>query len=150
LRGRSRQADHGHPSTVGEALTREQPLLRGLPAERAQTSEPASPRVDAKAMVTVRQNRYSVPVALVGLRVHAEIGAREIALSTTAGSSLVMTGSLGRFGVSAQLDHYLDLLVHKPGALAGSVVAAPAAPAGRGPAASTSCGRKLHRAYGTL
>jgi hypothetical protein len=57
----------GRHGTVGEALARERPLLRALPSERAQTSEHTSPRVDSKAMVTVRQNRYSVPVGLVGL-----------------------------------------------------------------------------------
>ena len=71
----------GQRGTVGEALSRERPLLRELPAERAQTSEHTSPRVDSKAMVTIRQNRYSVPVGLVGLRVMAEIGAREIVVS---------------------------------------------------------------------
>ena len=51
----------GHEQTVGQALRIECPLLRDLPAQPAQTSEHATPRVDAKAMVTVRQNRYSVP-----------------------------------------------------------------------------------------
>jgi transposase len=111
----------GHPSTVGEALTRERPLLRALPGERAQTSEQASPRVDAKAMVTVRQNRYSVPVGLVGLRVHAQIGARMIVITHDGNPVASHDRLAGRFGVSAQLEHYLDLLVHKPGALAGSV-----------------------------
>jgi hypothetical protein len=68
----------GRRGTVGEALARERPLLRALPEERAQTAEHTRPRVDAKAMVTVRQNRYSVPVGLVGLRVLAEIGARRL------------------------------------------------------------------------
>jgi transposase len=111
----------GQRGTVGEALARERPLLRELPTERAQTAEHTQPRVDAKAMVTVRQNRYSVPVALVGLRVLAEIGAREITI--THDSKLVARHDrlAGRFGVAAELDHYLELLVHKPGALAGSV-----------------------------
>ena len=72
-------------------------------------------------MVTVRQNRYSVPVALVGLRCSPDRREGDRVCPTTAGHRSSMTGSLGRFGVSAQLDHYLDLLVHKPGALAGSV-----------------------------
>jgi transposase len=111
----------GRRGTVGEALARERPLLRALPSERAQTSEHTSPRVDAKAMVTVRQNRYSVPVGLVGLRVDAEIGAREIALSHDGKAVARHDRLAGRFGVAAELDHYLELLVHKPGALAGSV-----------------------------
>jgi hypothetical protein len=111
----------GRHGTVGEALARERPLLRILPCERAQTSEHTSPRVDAKAMVTVRQNRYSVPVGLVGLRVGAEIGAREITLSHDGKPVARHDRLAGRFAVAAELDHYLDLLVHKPGALAGSV-----------------------------
>jgi transposase len=111
----------GRHGTVGEALARERPLLRAVPAERAQTGEHTSPRVDAKAMVTVRQNRYSVPVGLVGLRVLAEIGAREIKVSHDGKPVARHDRLAGRFGVAAELDHYLDLLVHKPGALAGSV-----------------------------
>jgi hypothetical protein len=68
----------GRRETVGEALARERALLRALPAERFDAAEAASPRVDQKALVTVRQNRYSIPVSLVGLRVAARIGAREI------------------------------------------------------------------------
>ena len=71
----------GRQVTVGEAWTEERPLLRALPAEPFDASETAAPRVDAKSLVTVRQNRYSVPVALAGLRVAARIGAREITIS---------------------------------------------------------------------
>ena len=71
----------GRPVTVGEAWTQERPLLRALPAEPFDAAEAAAPRVDSKALVTVRQNRYSVPVALAGLRVSARIGAREITIS---------------------------------------------------------------------
>ena len=83
----SRDGSPGARETVGEALGRERPLLRALPASRCETAEQATPRVDAKALVTVRQNRYSVPVALVGLRVRARIGAREITIATTAARS---------------------------------------------------------------
>jgi transposase len=114
----------GHPDTVGEALARERPLLRALPAEPAQTAEQTTPRVDAKALVTVRQNRYSVPVALVGLRVTATIGAREITISHTGRPVARHDRLVGRFGTSAQLDHYLELLARKPAALIGSVALA--------------------------
>jgi len=111
----------GRRGTVGEAFARERPLLRELPDDRAQTSEHTTPRVDAKAMVTVRQNRYSVPVGLVGLRVNAEIGARQIVVSHDGKPVARHDRLAGRFGVAAELDHYLDLLSHKPAALAGSV-----------------------------
>ena len=111
----------GRTETVGEALVRERPLLRALPAEPFDTSEPSSVRVDSKALVTVRQNRYSVPVALAGRRVLARVGAREITIIAD-GDVVARHERLSeRSAVSARLDHYLELLARKPGALAGSL-----------------------------
>jgi hypothetical protein len=111
----------GRGQTVGESFSRERPLLRSLATERAPTAEEGTPRVDAKALVTIKQNRYSVPVRLVGLRVCARVGAREIELRHD-GTEVARHERLqGRFGVSARLDHYLELLTRKPGALRGSL-----------------------------
>ena len=71
----------GRRETIAEAFAIERPLLRALPGEPFDASEAAAPRVDAKSLVTVRQNRYSVPVALAGLKVSVRIGAREITIS---------------------------------------------------------------------
>jgi hypothetical protein len=69
----------------------------------------------------VRQNRYSVPVALAGLRVAVRIGAREITISH-AGNVVARHERLhGRYGTSATLDHYLELLARKPGGLERSL-----------------------------
>ena len=71
--------------------------------------------------MTVRQNRYSVPVALAGRRVLARVGAREITVVAD-GQVIARHERLAeRFAVSARLDHYLELLQRKPGALAGSL-----------------------------
>jgi transposase len=114
----------GRSVTVGEAWAVERPLLRDLPAERFDACETAAPRVDAKALVTIRQNRYSVPVALAGLKVSARIGAREITINH-AGREVARHERLhGKFGTSAQLDHYLELLARKPGGLQHSVALA--------------------------
>ena len=111
----------GRQVTVGEAWALERPLLRTLPGEPFDASETAAPRVDAKSLVTVRQNRYSVPVALAGLRVAVRIGAREITISH-AGKVVARHERLhGRFGTSATLDHYLELLQRKPGGLERSL-----------------------------
>jgi transposase len=111
----------GRNESVGEALARERPLLRPLPAEPFDTAEPSSVRVDSKALVTVRQNRYSVPVALAGRKVLAWVGAREITIVAD-GQVVARHDRLAeRFAVSARLDHYLELLARKPGALAGSL-----------------------------
>jgi hypothetical protein len=117
----------GQRRTVGEALVAERPLLRALPDEPAPTDEQATRRVDSKAMITVRQNRYSVPVELVGLRVLAEIGARQVTVSHDGKTFAHHDRLRGRFGVSAQLDHYLELLAHKPGRARRVARAAPGA-----------------------
>ena len=111
----------GRSVTVGEAWAAERPLLRPLPADAFDAAETATPRVDAKSLVTVRQNRYSVPVRLAGLRVSVRIGAREITVSH-AGELVARHQRLqGRYGTSATLDHYLELLERKPGGLQHSL-----------------------------
>jgi transposase len=111
----------GRAGTVGEAWATERPLLLALPAEPFDACETAAPRVDQKSLVTIRQNRYSVPVALAGLRVSARVGAREITINH-AGREVARHERLhGRFGTSAQLDHYLELLKRKPGGLEHSL-----------------------------
>jgi transposase len=114
----------GRPGTVGEAWAIERPLLVALPAEPFDACEAAAPRVDQKSLVTIRQNRYSVPVALAGLKVSARVGAREITINH--GGRVVARHERlhGRFGTSARLDHYLELLARKPGGLAHSVALA--------------------------
>lgn len=111
----------GRPEPVGEMLARERALLADLPPEPHCVAEEASPRVDSKAMITVRQNRYSVPARLVGMRVRAKVGAREIGVWHDGTLLATHERLAGRHGTSAQLDHYLDLLSRKPGALARSL-----------------------------
>jgi transposase len=111
----------GRSETVGEALGQETPRLRALPAFAFETSEHAHPRVDFKALATVRQNRYSVPVSLAGLRVSARIGAREIVFHHDGREVARHERPQGNYGVQAKLDHYLELLARKPGALSRSL-----------------------------
>lgn len=123
----------GRPQTVAEQHAIERPLLRALPAEPFDATETATVRVDAKALVTVRQNRYSVPVALAGLRVTVAIAAGEIVI-THQGREVARHERLhGRFGTSAQLDHYLELLARKPGGLERSLPLAQAREGGAWP-----------------
>jgi transposase len=111
----------GHAGTVGERLDRERRVLNTLPSERHDTDEEAMPRVDSKALATVRTNRYSVPASLAGLRVAARIGASEITFWHD-GTLVARHERLqAKHGTSAQLDHYLELLRRKPGALARSL-----------------------------
>ncbi len=111
----------GRSETVGQALHAESALLRTLPSDPFDAREQTTPRVDSKALVTVRQNRYSVPVALVGRKVLVKIGAREVEVFHEHREIARHERLQGRFGVAARLDHYLDLLKRKPGALRSSL-----------------------------
>jgi len=119
-----------------------------LPGERFDSAETAAPRVDQKSLVTVRQNRYSVPVALAGLRVSVRIGAREITISH-AGQPVARHERMhGKFGTSAQLDHYLELLARKPGGFEHSLALAQERERGAWPAAFDELWVALTERYG--
>jgi transposase len=111
----------GRREPVGEALARERRLLGSLPRQAHCTALEASPRVDGKAMVSVRANRYSVPARLAGRRVRAQIDANEISVWHEGEIVASHERLAGKHETSAQLEHYLDLLKQKPGALARSL-----------------------------
>lgn len=106
--------------TVGASAAREQPLLRPLPGTPFDPSMTSSARVDNKARVCVRQSYYSVPSRLAGRRVGVKVGADTIQMLD--GATVVATHlrSLHKYTEHLVLDHYLDVLVRKPGALAGA------------------------------
>jgi transposase len=138
----------GRPGTVEEAWAAERPLLGALPADPFDSAEVAAPRVDQKSLVTIRQNRYSVPVALAGLKVSARIGAREIAISH-GGREVARHERLhGKFATSAQLDHYLELLARKPGGLEHSLALAQERGRGAWPACFDELWTALTGRYG--
>ena len=56
----------GREGTVGQRLDRERPILNNLPCEPHPTWEEATPRVDSKALATVRCNSASCPKTGLG------------------------------------------------------------------------------------
>ena len=99
----------------------ERPLLLALPAEPFDACETAAPRVDAKSLVTVRQNRYSVPVApgrAAGQR--PDRRPRDHDQPRRQGGRRPRAAARP-YGTSARLDHYLELLERKPGGLEHSL-----------------------------
>jgi hypothetical protein len=111
----------GHTMTVGEAMALEREFLRPLPAEAFELSEVADPRVDAKSRIRVKTNFYSVPVSLVGKVVHVRINPMTIEVSH--GGRVVATHPRLhlKYAERLELDHYLELLVERPGAFPGSL-----------------------------
>jgi hypothetical protein len=116
--------------TVGQDFALEAPLLRPLPVEEFETGLSLRPLVDRYSRVAARQSTYSVPARFIGHRLHALLRADELVVfhgrqvvarherSTVKGSTTVV------------LDHYLEILARKPGALPGSTALAQARKAG--------------------
>ena len=102
--------------TVGEHFELEAPELRALPVDAFDISVLGSNRVDTKSRVCVRQVHYSVPVRYVRQRVDVRVGAEIIEVLD--GARIVATHSRGRKGDEVLvLDHYLEVLARKPGAM---------------------------------
>jgi transposase len=139
----------GRQETVGAALSREVELLRPLPADRFPTWEQSSHRVNQKAMITVRRNHYSVPVRLVGARVSARVGAREIEVLADGRVVAAHPRLRGSQLHSARLDHYLELLQRKPGALAHSLALRQEREHGRWPASFDALWQALSERVGS-
>ena len=116
--------------TVGAAAARELPLLAPLPGGAFDVSLPLSVRVDAKARVCIRQSYYSVPARLLGHRLDARLGATEVAILHAGKVIARHTRSLHKGSEDLVLDHYLEVLTRKPGALAGSTALAAARASG--------------------
>ncbi len=110
----------GRAETVGAAAARELPLLNPLPEERFDVALSLSCRVDAKARVCVRQSYYSVPARFVGRRLEARLGATTVVVLDAGKPVAEHTRSLHKGTEDLVLDHYLEVLGRKPGALAGS------------------------------
>ena len=106
--------------TVGAAAARETPLLNPLPGNDFDVALSLSCRVDAKARVCVRQSYYSVPARYAGRRLTVRLGA-EVVLVLDAGAVVAEhVRSLHKGSEDLVLDHYLEVLTRKPGALSGA------------------------------
>ena len=120
----------GRVESVGEAASRETPLLRRLPAEPFDVALVLSCRVDAKARICVRQSYYSVPARYLGRRLEVRLGATTITVYDGASIVALHTRSLHKYSEDLVLDHYLEVLSRKPGAVSGSTALAAARASG--------------------
>jgi hypothetical protein len=121
LRGTCAEDDHrkleDRQRTVIEDWADEAPHLRALPKERFDTAEVAPCRVDSKSRVKVRTNHYSVPVRLSGRKVEVRVLAQRV-IVVHDGRTVADHDRLHvQHGERLCLDHYLELLKFKPGAL---------------------------------
>ncbi len=113
----------GRAETVAESFALEQPRLKPLPDERFDTMRHLSAKVDSKARICVLQAHYSVPVRYAGRRVPVRLGAEHLEVCDPDGGAIVAVWprSLHKGVQHLALDHYLEVVQRKPGALPGSL-----------------------------
>ena len=123
----------GHAQAVGAGLASEREHLLPLAAEGFELSELSFPKVDTLGRVKVRTNAYSVPIK-AGTTVQVKL--RAATVEVWHGGRCVTTHErcYGRHQDVLNLEHYLDVLERKPGALAGSTPLAQWRQLGRWPA----------------
>lgn len=116
----------GHHACVGAEFAAEAPLLQPLPVEVFDPAVVQDRRVDHRSRVSVRQNHYSVPARYVGRRLTVRLTATTVTILD--GATIVGRHDrlFGRYLEALTLDHYLEVLVRKPGALPGATALAQA------------------------
>jgi transposase len=106
--------------SVGHDWAFERQLLRPLPAEPFDTALTLTPRVDRYAQVMVRCCQYSVPARFIGHRLRVKLSASAV---TAYDKNTVVARHQRAPGKGVKvldLDHYLEILLRKPGALPGA------------------------------
>lgn len=110
----------GRLTTIGEDFALEAPLLRALPAEVFEPGLLLTPRVDRHARITVRNCHYSVPARFIGRKVRVRLRSNEL-IVLDGRTRIAYHERSTRKGVQVlDLDHYLEVLSIKPGALPGA------------------------------
>ncbi|MGA4980332.1 IS21 family transposase [Streptomyces cinereoruber] len=119
------------PRTIDEYFAVEQPLLMPLPEEPFETGRVFTPRVDRYSQITVRTNRYSVPVRLIGKRVRVVLHASHLVVYDQNVEVARHERLIAKAGCRLELDHYLEALIRKPGAFPGATALEQARSAGK-------------------
>jgi hypothetical protein len=81
-------------------------------------------------MITVRMVKYSVPARFIGRKVRVSLRASEVVAFDGRAVAARHQRIVAKCGQSVQLDHYLEVLKTKPGALPGSTALARARESG--------------------
>src|ERR1039458_2628068 len=109
----------GKPMPVGEAMEIEHEHLLPLAEEAFELAETSFPKVDGKSCVKVRTNWYSTPLK-PGMRARARLLPAYVEIWQERELVARHERSFERYRQVLDLEHYLDVLEGKPGALAGS------------------------------
>ena len=117
-------------NSVGADWAFEHTLLRRPPAEPFDTALTLTPRVDRYAQVMVRCCQYSVPARFIGHRLRVKLSASTVTVFDRNQVVARHQRAVGKGVKVLDLDHYLEILVRKPGALPGATALAQARASG--------------------
>jgi transposase len=120
----------GRPVTIAAAFAEEQLAMLPLPADPFDPARLLEARVDSRARVCVRQNYYSVPARYAGRRLPVRLSASSVEVLEGPRVVARHQRAAGRYAEVLVLDHYLEVLARKPGALPGATALAQARAAG--------------------
>jgi transposase len=120
----------GRALAVGAAFAVEASSLMPLPDNGFDPTRLLQARVDGRSRVGVRQSYYSVPARLVGRRLAVRLSATTVEVFDAGQRVAVHERAFGRYVEILNLDHYLEVLKIKPGALPGATALAQAKAAG--------------------
>jgi len=134
--------------TVGEEFALEVPLLRPVPVEVFETGLSLEPLVDRYSRITVRHCTYSVPARFIGRRLRALLRADEVVVFEGRRVVARHERSTVKGSTTLVLDHYLEILARKPGALPGSIALAQARASGAFTPAHDAFWAAARRAHG--
>ncbi|MFA7754229.1 IS21 family transposase [Streptomyces sp. NRRL B-2790] len=107
---------HGRPTSIGFDFEQERPLLAPLPADEYDTGIDLTPVVHRNGRVTVRQCHYSVPAKFIGMKVRVKLRANEVWVFDGRRVIARHPRLTRRYTYHDVLDHYLEILLVKPGA----------------------------------
>ena len=107
-------------NSVGHDWAFEKTLLRPLPVEPFDTALTMAPRVDRYAQIMVRCNQYSVPARFIGHRLRVKLSASAVTVYDRNSVVARHQRAIGKGAKVLDLDHYLEILYRKPGALPGA------------------------------
>ncbi len=107
--------------TVAADFAAEAPLLRPLPGDGSGTGTVLWPKAGKFARISVGKCRYSVPARMIGTAVRVKLTANELRVFDGSRTVAVHPRLAAAGDEHLVLDHYLEILARKPGALPGSV-----------------------------
>jgi hypothetical protein len=109
----------GRSGTVGTAMQIEETSLLPIVDSDFDLTETSFPTVSTMGWVRVRTNAYSVPQS-TGTKVEAKLTAAGLEIWHSGKCIAQHERCYGRYQEILDLEHYLEVLEHKPGAFAGS------------------------------